>query len=338
MRLNFSNSNRWKHCSASVEPSHRPTTFDPEVAAEGIAAAWVAERVLFGDADSVAEFEGECAPNGVDIDWSMLNAIDVYTKELLSQMCFATDYGVEASAHYAGATGRIDAWFRDRKCLTIVELKYGYRRVEIEDNWQLLLAACAKWKSEQFVRLLIYSPRANPSEPWQSLVIPASEMQRIKQRIHARITEIDMGDRTATAGKHCTRCPHAADCTTLGAWIEERMNTTDLKELLDLERVLKTRITSIEADYEARISAGEYIPGWCMEPRTGDRRFKYDAMTVEMMTGTKATKVVARSPNEMEKEGVPRSTIDSLTYRPFSGHRLKPWSNNATSKLFGGVK
>lgn len=335
MELYFSNANRWMICGASVERSNRQTAFDPSTAAEGVAAHAVAEAVLFGDAADAGEFEGETARNGVEITAEMIAAVDDYVSIVGNFVTDAYEHGVEATAGYNGARGRVDMFARLQRLLVVGEFKYGYRRVSPVDNWQLILAALSQYKSEKRVTMFIFSPRANPSEPYQTHSIGYEEMMAYARRVHSRITELEFGERTAVAGSHCARCPHAYNCGALGQWIEDRMDTTDLAELYKLQRLIKTRVTAVEADIEARILSGEFIPGWCIEQRRGHRQFKVDVATLEVTTGQPAVKVVPLSPNEMQQRGVPRKTIDSLTHRPFSGHKLKPWSADSAAKLFG---
>lgn len=334
MDLYFSNAGRWMHCAASVEPSERNVAYDPTTAAEGKAAHHVGECVLAGDAHSADEFEGEYHA-GVEITPEMINSVNEYADRIRPIFNAAYDYGVEVRADYCGARGRLDVFARNLGKLTIGDFKYGFRRVSPVNNWQLILGALSQWKSERVVEMFVYSPRANPSDPWQVHTIGYSEMLTLGKQVHSRITALDMGERGEVAGSHCVKCPHAHDCNALGDWIEQNMDTKDLNELHTLQKLIKTRVTAIETDLESRLYAGEFVPGWTLEPRQGNRQFKHDAPTIEITTGMKATKPVPLSPNEMQQRGVPRKKLDELTYRPFAGHKLQPWSADMAAKLFG---
>ncbi len=334
MNLWFSNSHRWRHCGKSVEPVNIPAQQDTSDTDEGVAFHWLMEQVLTGDAHGPEDYLGEMAPNGIDITVEMVRHANV--DYLLNFKRFDKDnFGVEKKAHIFGIRGRVDFYSTHPTTLTVVDFKYGYRPVTVEDNWQLLLAAISIWDEQSRIQMAIYSPRATPKQPWHWWIIGPDELREYRDIIHQRVVELEMGDRREIAGAHCKYCRHAVTCAGLGQRIEDLMNTTDLKELHDLQKLIKTRVAAIEADHFARLQMGQQIEGWTYDFSLGNRTLVLDDVgTLEARlaeAGVMLYEPKMKTPAQLEKEGM---DVDRFCHRTVLGAKLVPWNQKKVNELF----
>lgn len=336
MDLYFSNADRWMRCGASISRLERVTQWDNSAALEGTAAHWMAERILFGDAHSVDDFEGEICPRtGVEIDDEMRVAVKHYVDDIRDM---AQDYeltGTEHSASIFGVRGRVDFYGQSRDRVFIADFKYGYRPPSA-DTWQNIIGALAI-AHDPFVyaTLAVCAPRARPGSPWDFVHLTPADMVKYRRQVHERVTELEMNDRSPHAGSWCHYCKFAAACQTLEQRIEQLSESMDLQELFELQKLIKTRITAISTDMENRLKQGEHVPGYWLEPYTSKRQWLVDPATVEVTTGHRAYKSVLKSPNELEKEGVNRKLLDTLTHKPEVGRRLAQLDQKAVKRMFG---
>lgn len=336
MRLFFYNADRWMRCGKSADPAPIIADIEPgddTIRREGVAAHWVADAVLFGDANGVEDFEGETAPNGITVDMEMMHGARQYIDTARS---VAVDLKSEHNASIFGIRGRVDVYGRTLRGVFVGDLKYGYRPPPAT-TWQLTIGALAVIGNRHTLSATvgICAPRARSGEPWEFATYTAAEMAALRKQVHDRVTDLELGERSATTGKHCRHCDHAATCGALVDRIQELRHTVELEELYELRDLIKTRIVATESEMTARLNRGDHVPGWWLKPQIGNRRFKVDAATVEIMTGLPSWKRVEKSPNELEKEGAPRKILDAITTRPDTGVKLARWNPDDAAKIFG---
>lgn len=353
--LTFSNSHLWTQCAASVHPHPAPVPLElerSEAALEGEAAAWLANLVLRGTASSTAEAEGETAPNGWPIDWEMIRHVQTYCDLVRRHGAVQVEQDVEL---WGGRVrGRPDAHTVDTgDILRIYELKYGYRIVEPQNNSQLLLGAIALIQPHhRLASLEVFQPRpAHANGPHRKWVLGADEIGWWSDQLHARMMAVFVDRPIATTGEQCEFCPRRAACHALGMAVyndverirsEHRARALTAEELArelrfleTAESLLKARASGIRAEAKARVKA-EFLPGWMLMPKHGNRRFKENITPglIAMLTCCEPTKAVLKSPAELEREGVHPDVIASIAERPFIGMELAEWNDKKIEKLF----
>ena len=332
MRLNFHNAARWMHCRLSVHPAERPVDWSTDAANEGTAAARIADGVLFGTAHSVDDYAGETIA-GVDVTMEMLEHVAGYIDAMHTLTYGAVEFGFEHEAAFGPVTGRVDAFARYPHKLIVGDLKYGFRPVDVIDNWQLTLAALALSKGEPEIMFVIYQPRIGRTNPMATHTISIYELHEKYAEVMERLRTI----REPSVGvpdTHCYGCAHAAECVALGVEIRNADLMDDLADLRRIHSMIKTRIAATEADMLTRIEGGEHIPGWYVGTKSGNRRFRVDPATVEMLTGVPASKTVPLSPSELEREGANKQLVNGLTYRPEGKSGLVEWSAKRVANMF----
>lgn len=352
--LTFSNSFLWANCAASVHPHPAPVPIETErsdAQLEGEAAAWLANLVLRGSAASTAEAEGETAPNGWPIDYEMIRHVQTYCDLVRRHGPVESERDVEL---WDGRVrGRPDTHtVGNGDVLRLYELKYGYRIVEPQGNTQMLLGAIAFAEPHhRLFSLEVFQPRAaHANGPHRKWVLNADELNDWRHDLHRAMTEVFADRPIAAPGAQCEFCARRAACHALAASnyqaidrirSEHRARQLTATEIADelrflemAERLLKARAQGIRTEAHARIRAGEFVPGKCLDARYGNRALTLPPEQVRILTGIEPFKQVQKSPAELEKEGANPDVIAIMTTRPFSGFELTDWNPKKIGKMF----
>ena len=357
MSLTFSNSHMWASCSASKSPS--PAEFGgiagpvSEERQEGTAFAWVCAGLIRGDATSSADYAGEIAPNGWPIDEAMARHAGDYH-------AIVTRHGAALAEQdctlWGGlVNGRPDAYATEASdVLHVYEAKYGRRIHEPYGNTQLLLAAIAlRRPHHRLFSLEIFQPRPfHPGGAHRKSVIDAVELQTWHDHLYnaARAT-LDKHP-AAVPGLHCDFCDRRGVCSGLAnniyAQYEIFADTrragrmsgveigAELKFLKMAEKLIKARLTGVEAEAEGRTKRGDFVQDWYLEPETGNRVWTAPSALIGALTGCDPFhKPKQKSPAELEKEGANPETVKKLTVAPYIGHKLRPHNPQKIAKIFG---
>lgn len=352
--LTFSNSDMWTACAISTHPEtelNRPeiTQQQSDARREGNAADWLANMVLRGDAATAEEGAGETAPNGWPIDAAMVRHIQDYID-------IVTRHGtprpqVDAMLFNGRVTGRPDNHTVDGDILRVYELKYGYKIKEPYGNTQLLLGALAFFRpgEHRLISLEVFQPRPHhPSGKHRKWVLDGDELMKWAAWLEGCVERAYGENPIATPGDQCNYCARRGGCHSLMANVNAAFeiiatNHTprplpaadlghELGFLTQLEKMLKARKSGIATEALARAKKGEFIPGWMLEEKFGDRRWTNEDVEMRrILTGVDPHKKVLKSPAEVEKEG---GNVDHLAKQPFVGVGLKPFKSTVVERKF----
>lgn len=351
--LNFYNSARWTRCAASAVPAPAvPGDPEPQSDAqrEGIAAAWVADIVLRGDATTAEDAQGETAPNGWIITEDMVHHVQGYIDHVQSHGGTPRS---ETALRWNGVYGRPDAHVSDTgNVLHIDDLKYGYKIIEPEGNTQLLLAACALVQPHHTeFNLTIYQPRPyHPAGPCRIWTLTRRQLEEWSLWLADRVTAAEEPNPVATPGEQCDYCPRRTCCPAIiettyathdvissrspGRKLTGAELASELRFLQMAERLLKARLSGTASEAEARARAGEFIPGWALETNRGRRELTASPDVVADLTGVDPYKRVLKSPAELEREGVPPPLVKALSTPPYAGVKLTEWKPSDIKRMF----
>lgn len=324
---------------------------DSEARREGIAADWVANGVLRGDASTAADFEGEAAPNGWIVTSDMIQHVQGYIDYCRSRGDVVQTQST-INIPQLHVRGRLDAQTVSGRDLEIIDLKYGWRIVEVEFNPQLLCEAIALFDPEKHDRVIltIYQPRPyHPDGKARQWIMDEAELTTAYYWLAGKANAATSPDPKGTVGYHCRDCEGRGRCEALARasysafeWISgsaiTKMDAVQLGaegKFLDLAfALIKARHSGIMAEIEGRMKRNEYIPGWMREQRLSDREFTVTMSDVEAMTGIRPFKEVAMSPAELEREGADVKIVEAITTRSPAGIKLVPATQKAFARMF----
>lgn len=358
MILRPSSAHLWINCAgyprlAATLPPEAPS--DP--AREGTCAAWVAEMVLTGQAATPTALIGTAHENGWVVDRNMARHIEGYIEVLRSHG--GTVYAEQRVVLNALVQGTPDAAaVCDNGTLHVDDLKYGFEIVE-PSTPQVRIYAGALYRALiaagvaiNRIQLGIYQPRAShPSGVYRTRSMTVQELLADIAMIEAAAQATQSDTAMCRAGEHCRRCDAAGKCFAVAHEVyravtqmlpaqERHLTAAEMAEelaFLELaEAMFKGRRDAITAEAEARLIRGEHIPGWHIEQGYGQRRWKFDAKTIHMLTGVDPTAGKMVTPAELERQGADPKLLASLTETPRTKAKLKAMPEGYLAAKFGG--
>ena len=341
--------NRVVHCTASLKYSRESEL--PELANEeceiGTAAHALAESMLKGEA-----FESPL------IDDEMIDHVKGYVEYCKS--ISGTHYieqRVEIPQVHSECWGTFDFGAIDSSTAHIVDLKYGYRFVDVMSNYPLLAYAGGivrlSPKRISLITMHIYQPRGHqPGGVARTVTITADQLNKQLAYIAQRVNEAVEGVPQFTTGK-CYKCPRLHDCPAATAAsynaidVIMRSNTSANSESLQLgrdllaienaERVLSDRKTALREVLMFRLSSGIPCPTHTIETKLGNRAWSVSDAEVEAIAQvegiTDTHNLKLKSPAQMEKAGVDKKIVKSIVKRSQYG-KLKQIDFETAKRIF----
>lgn len=319
IQLRPSSAHKWVNCAGSpLAESAYPNTRS-RIANEGTVAHHIAARVLLssewpteGDEFEVLD-DGSVFPVLLDSDADAIT----YTEEMRLAVVdyivklreYAGDCGLSVEVPvdlsellgYEGATGTPDAFhLNSGNNLTVHDLKYGFREVDAEGNWQLICyaAGIAAGYEREFdsVTLVIHQPRLKRvSEHTYS----ATEFKKLEGIVKDGAGWAQTPEPLRSAGPWCTKyyCKAAADCPTLAAYVSEPLEEIDLTnadiaEKLSKLDTIRQWCDQVEAEANRLVfEQGQTIPGYkVVEGRVGNRKWADEAEAIRVLKSLKFKK------------------------------------------------
>jgi hypothetical protein len=229
--------------------------------------------------------------------------------------------------------------------LYVDDLKYGFGIVDPTSKQVTIYAASIAWAmyhqghAPDVIQIGIYQPRGYHVDGiYRTRKISFQQLTDEANQIIEDGKKCFDPNAITTPGRWCKYCPAAGVCGALTtelydvySMLQGKANrNATLQELsaelvfLDLvSDLLKGRKTAIEAVANARIDAGENIPGWSREPgRNGTRRWTSKVETIKAVTGIDPTSGKMVTVKEMENRGVDPSALAFLCEQPKTKSKL----------------
>lgn len=353
--LRPSASSIWTKCAANPRIASRAkrVPMSTDAAREGTCAAWVAECVLKEEFAKCAELVGVAHENGWVVDEEMAYHVQGYVNTIKSRGGkINAEMFVRLSETIAG-TYDSSVVASDETTLFGDDLKYGFKIVDVWECTQLIIYLYGEYirlgcpASIQRVTMGIYQPRAyHPEGIHRTWTISIQELYQYALKIVQAGDKCQDPDAVATPGDHCLYCKGAIECAS-SAWTlykgfevieraeqgvmsaEELANEANFLKLMDV--MLKARKAAVDAELEARLNSDEYIRGWGLKDRHGNRQFTVDPVTVHLLTGVNPFVKETMSPAKLEQAGANKDIVKTITRVPRIGTALK----QTTDKDFG---
>lgn len=346
-----------------------PDEADNDVREDGTACHWLAKEIW----ERRIPAEGSLSPNNRVLDDEMFDAVDLY-HGVLRQSAWQDgetyiEQPIDCSLIYPKMQGTPDAFTviargeHSNGRLRVVDLKYGFRFVEVWDNLQLIIyALCIAWKLElpddYLVELTIVQPRSyhrdGPVRSWTTTVgnLRAKYLQMLRDAANAA-----MGG----AAPPCTPNPGCVDCAArfscvalqnaalraveqayMGIPLELPPSAIgmELTILKAAERALEARIAGLTMQAESLIRNGKVVPGWTIAPTYARERWQ-DGAEAHILTlaskyfdvdASKPTQAV--SPARARKLGIPDKIVAMFSHKPSTGVKLAKQDPNEAKKAF----
>lgn len=346
--LPIGSASRWVTCPASAGEAIGAPPERSDLSLERAAAAEAADLVLDGVVQTASELVGRGR-----VDAVVAGHVDEFCAVVRARGSVPSSAELQSwrSLYFSGPSGCRVATRGSR--VAALRLDYGFRIEDPRECWPLVIeAASAMQQAEdvEVVDLVIFHPRAwHPQGSWRTYTASAQVVAGMAGYAFERLATAERPAAPAAPSRHCHGCPRAAGCSALieaaGAAYEiasaeragRRMAPAELAWALDFaeraERLVGAMATAVRAEAQARIDAGELVPGWQVETGPGHREWTVPPAVRELATGHAAVKLVEKSPAEMEREG---ASVGGLV-RPGRGkRRLARFDSAAAAAKFGG--
>lgn len=339
-----------------------PDEADNEVCEDGTACHWLADQVWNGRFPA----EGSLSPNGRVLTEEMFDAVDMYHDVLRDPLWLGgetyCERAVKCDVIYPGMKGTPDAQTYIPGRLRIVDLKFGYRFVEVWDNDQLVIYAvsiCAEYKlpPSTVIEFVIVQPRCNhrdgPVRTWRTTLGALAGHVAMLRDAAAKAMQPDP---LCVPNPGCVDCPGRHVCVAYQqasyTAIEQAYSSVPFhlapdglaKELTVLKAAAKRiegRITGLEAEANDLIRKGINLPGWQLAG-TFARESWRDGMEPAVLAlesyypnakGHLAKPLKAITPTQARKF-LPAAIVAQFSHKPSTGVRLTKADPLAARKAF----
>ena len=345
-----SSSKTWMLCPASVTLSRGKPRRSSTYAREGSAAHLVAELLIKDEpVPPTITIEGET----FDVTDEMVDYVSGYVAyaQSLESMAdfFAVEQRVTLEAYYPTGmpepvfgTSDLVAYMASTRTLDVADLKYGKgHKVSAKDNSQgriYALGAIAELVAAGFpepreIKISIFQPRIR-AEPDVEVLSHAQLMTWMVQELVPAIERLGNGDTTEAPGD-CFFCARKFECASFRQDVYDvafpddanepnlpaDFSNAELGAILTKAAMIESWIEGVQKEAEARIEAGQTVPGWKLEPTRPTREWEdeEEVRAVMKKAGLFLAEMIEnklKSPAQMEKvlksKGKKKEGVDLL--------------------------
>lgn len=352
LEIRCSSLDRFMKCPGFAYFTDLPPNETNDAAEEGTAAGELLQSML--EQRTLTPTVGITAKNGYRFDHDMYFYVTPIANEILSKnVPVSCEQRIDWKAHEnIFIRGQFDICYQIDNTLYIEDLKYGYKIVDVKENWQLLGYAIGKLLLEsqtlnsipvEFINFKIHQPRPHHEDgKTREWIISVKDLEFYIQSISAQAVLIMSGEAPRNTGPQCRYCPAAGEkCTTFNRALNNALDVTmaefrqdtltekQIAEQLEIlqraSQLIKIKFESLEQLACSKIKEGKVIPGYGIEEKLGDRTWNNDVdpEMVKMLTGKDLTEKVLMSPAKAEKMGMSKRMIESLVTRKYTGTKIK---------------
>lgn len=350
---------RLVHCPGSFKlcSDYPEKSGNNQIANEGSTAHWLAAFCHTNDSDTEKQIGSAPVVEDCIIDVEMADNIEWYIGHLWS-ISGTGEGDLEVRLGIDGFSGTPDYIFYNHlnRKLTVVDLKYGFKSVEVHQNWQLISYAYL-WCLNNIdlvvenVEFNIYQPRAyhhdGISRTW---TIPFGELENYYFfKLKETLEYIHLPGSPTKSGSHCHYCSAMLNCKTN---FDTCLNIVNISEApcvgeidnygigkqLELfehaQMILRQRISVLKSVGEVRVKKGGVVPGYGIVGTRGNRKWNISKQKAKAF-GIPFKEPELISPSEAEMVGVPKSLV-SLNVQRKSGMKFAKVDILAkVGKMFG---
>jgi len=345
--IRCSSLDRYMKCPGFAQMTDLPPNEGGPAAEEGTAAGELLQAML--EQRTLTPKVNPSAANGVRFDNDMYFHLGPIAQEILNKN---VQVYCEQRVDWTPCPGMVirgqfDISYQIGDTLYIEDLKYGYKIVNVKENWQLLGYAIGKAlqlkELPTYIEFAIHQPRPHHEEGnsrrWK---IGMSEIGEYFNQIAKQMTLISQGSRELVTGPQCKYCPAAGErCPAVNRalyegvdqvmndFTQDSLTDSDISSQLTLLsrmlEIVKIKYDALEQLACSRLKEGKVINGYGLEEKYGDRSWNPDVTpeAIEILTGKSIFEQIMLSPAKAEKMGVPKSLVQGLVTRKFVGLKIK---------------
>ena len=361
----------WVRCAGKPRlEALYPEDTDSDAAREGTAAHWALSEMLNGRAVA----EGQITPDNFVLTAEMVEAAQDVIRWIHLRIAehggeqprMFVEHFVKIARVHAQCQGTFDLclYFSGAKVLYVLDYKFGFGRVEVFENWQLLcylagvlemLGISGADNDALQVVLGIIQPRSfHPDGAirlWRTT--PTQARPYIVELAAAALRAL-APDATCTVNDTCDHCDARHACPALqaqGLRAADRSKQAvpfdlpphalglELKMVRDALKALTARETGLTGQAEAILKGGGRVPFWAIESKPGNMAWKVtgeEVITLGKLLGVDLQKPVAPiTPTQARDRGIDPALLEVYAERPAGKPKLVPMTDASARKVFG---
>lgn len=320
--------------AAAGAPAWHDAYSDNTAREEGTACHQLAEHTLNGEPLEVAD-------NGVVIDDAMRAAVALYIGHLNTiNACPEIELPLEIP-QLGDCRGTADAVAFEGTHIHIVDLKYGFRQVEVWPNYQLIAYALGAayhrgigWRQTTYT-LTIVQPRGyHRGGPIRSVTVTGEELAQHVDAITTAIGNARSEKPTYSAGPQCGHCPARARCPTLRSVAMYDVVTdpydltleqaeTELQYLQSIVELQQCYIEGLKSQVEHAIRNGTPSRYYSLESTPGRREWLPGAAKkIEVLAELEGVNVT--KPKEIITPTQAKKVLGEIIVNQFSHQKPSP--------------
>lgn len=335
-RLSPSSAHRWLPCPGSLQ--HKENGPSSSYAEDGTFKHKVLELVLTGTVPLAGDNLDGRPIEKVTID----QALDI--KSFISKwegVVVETETKVEVGAKWGweplDCAGTVDAAAYNPDELLVLDAKFGFVRVEPEDNPQLILYALGLLRELPFdikhVVLCIAQPNYDGEVEYREHRCTPADLEWWVVEHFSQLQAAHDGDlRLSASDKACRYCPGRLSCAARMQAVEvfaadDWKDTYKLEDLLPMVPMLKSICKDLETTAKAKLSAGEAVKGFKLVESRSIRKWADPAIVEKMFSHIEDLwEKKLKSPAKLEKL-VGKAAVAPLAFKPRGAPKLAPESD-----------
>lgn len=342
-----------------------PDEADNEVCEDGTAAHWLASEVWDGRFPA----EGTLSVNHRVLTEEMFEGVDLYHDVLRDAAwkegetyCEQTQ---DCSMIHPGMSGTPDAFTVLPGKLRVVDFKFGYRYVEVWNNYQLIIYAIALATKFQLppsakIELVIVQPRSNHREgPVRRWNTTFGALEPHLHTLQLAAANAMSSNPLCVPNPGCIDCAgrHACEALVAASYqgVEQSYSALPLtttpemvgRELTMLKRAekhIKARISGLEMEADTALRKGVGVPGWSLYPTYAREAWKEGGneaiIALESYypkaAGNLSKPIKAITPAQARKF-LPANIVAMWAHKPSTGVRLTKTDPLAAQKAFSHI-
>ncbi len=327
-------------------------------ALEGEAAHWVAQQAI-NVGHRVEHLLKTNAPNGEIITDEMIDGANLYQsyidrffpdfRKFPEFKLLNVEITVRARSINANCFGTPDAFGTQDNTLHVFDYKYGFKFVEVYENWQLIEYAAGILDSfpvtthhvEHFIFHIIQPRSYHPDGPIRTWKTTRDKLEKYFDVLRKTEALALQEDAMCKPSPECTYCSARHVCpalqqSALSAIDLSSMNTpreldesslgSELRLLKHAQILLEARITGLEEDALLRMKKGERVPFFELERSTPRERWLSsidEIVTLGELYGVNLKKPQeAVTPKQAIKIGLPAEVVRQYSVTPEGSLKL----------------
>jgi len=281
-----------------------------------------------------------------------------YVKHISKESHIHVEEKVIISSIHPDMWGTVDAWSSYSNGFHIFDFKYGFKPVEVFENWQLISYAAGVCMSNAILprsefTFHIVQPRDfnNPIKTWK---ISLDKLNDYWIRLINSEALAATEDAPLTPGIGCEYCAARHACPALRRNILEGIENmkelpeelndeelgTELKSLHEFQDLLQSRITALEEETLAKLKLGKRIPFYQLgrsQPREKwVKPIKEVLILGDMFEVNLKKPDEAITPKQAIKAGVPADLVREYSETPLGELKLERIKESEIKQIFGG--